>query len=140
MLGDSPENPKAIKIRHTMIRVSDLKKSVSFYTKMLGMKVMRSRESHERGEKVAYVGYGDEETHHALELVEMMDPPGEYFHGNTYGHVALLVTSVKKISEMLKEQGVEFSLDPHHVRPENPNMLAFIKDPDGYEIELTERR
>ena len=86
------------------------------------------------------VGYGDEETHHALELVEMMDPPGEYFHGNTYGHVALLVTSVKEISEMLKEQGVEFSLDPHHVRPENPNMLAFIKDPDGYEIELTERR
>ena len=41
---------------------------------------------------------------------------------------------------MLKEQGVEFALAPHSVRPENPNMLAFIKDPDGYEIELTERR
>ena len=104
------------------------------------MEVMRRRESQERGEKVAYVGFGDEERHHALELVEMMDPPDEYLHGNTYGHVALLVTSVEKISRILKEQGVEFALDPHHVRPENPNMLAFIKDPDGYEIELTERR
>ena len=140
MLGDGSEKPKAIKIRHTMIRVTNLEKSISFYTSKLGMEVMRKRESQERGEKVAYVGFGDEERHHALELVEMMDPPDEYIHGNTYGHVALLVTSVEKISQILKEQGVEFALDPHHVRPENPNMLAFIKDPDGYEIELTERR
>ena len=121
MLGDGSEKPKAIKIRHTMIRVANLEKSISFYTRKLGMEVMRRRESQERGEKVAYVGFGDEERHHALELVEMMDPPDEYLHGNTYGHVALLVTSVEKISRNLKFPNFEYSkfgrkyIPPFHV-------------------------
>ena len=129
-----------MRIRHTMLRVKNLQRSVEFYTQHLGMELMRTRESQARGERVAYVGYGDEDSNHALELVEMIEPLGKFMHGNAYGHVALLVDDVQEMSDRLKRSNVEFAHEPHHTRPENPNMIAFIKDPDGYEIELTERR
>ena len=131
---------KGMKMRHTMIRVADLRRSVDFYTQNLGMDLMRERTSKVRGERVAYGGYGDEDTSHALEIVEMIEPPAEYVHGNTYGHVALLAENGQEMSDQLKSAGVEFAHEPYHVRVGNPNMIAFIKDPDGYEIELTERR
>ncbi len=127
------------RLRHTMIRVDDLETSVAFYTELLGMTVMRRRVSEERGETVAYVGYGDEETTHALEIVQEHNPPSQWRHGNTYGHVALGVPDVTALSETLMEAGVEFPAPPQPVREGSPNKLAFIKDPDGYEIELTER-
>ena len=123
-----------------MIRVKNLQQSIEFYTVYLGMDLMRTRESEVRGERVAYVGYGSEESNHALELVELIDPPDQFIHGNTYGHVALLVENVQEMSDRLKKAGIEFSHEPHQTKPGNPNMIAFIKDPDGYEIELTERR
>ena len=129
-----------MRIRHTMLRVENLQRSVEFYTQHLGMELMRTRERQARGERVAYVGYGDEDSNHALELVEMIEPLGKFMHGNAYGHVALLVDDVQEMSDRLKRSNVEFAHEPHHTRPENPNMIAFIKDPDGYEIELTERR
>jgi len=129
-----------MRIRHTMLRVENLQRSVEFYTQHLGMELMRTRESQARGERVVYVGYGDEDSNHALELVEMIEPLGKFMHGNAYGHVALLVDDVQEMSDRLKRSNVEFAHEPHHTRPENPNMIAFIKDPDGYEIELTERR
>lgn len=129
-----------IKIRHTCLRVRDLEKSVDFYTSLLGMELMRRRESPERGETVAYVGYGDESMNHALELVQEHKPPIQYTHGNTYGHIALLVPNVDDMAEKLKNAGVEFVLEPHYVKPGNPNKIAFFKDPDGYDLELTERK
>ena len=129
-----------MKIRHTMLRVKNLQRSVEFYTQHLGMDLMRTRESQARGERVAYVGYGDEDSNHALEIVEMMEAPAKYVHGNAYGHVALLVDDVQEMSDRLKRSNIEFAHEPHQTRPGNPNMIAFIKDPDGYEIELTERR
>ena len=129
-----------IKIRHTCLRVRDLEKSVDFYTSLLGMELMRRRESPERGETVAYVGYGEESKNHALELVQEHEPPIQYAHGNTYGHIALLVPDVGVMADKLKNAGVEFVLDPHYVKAGNPNKIAFFKDPDGYEVELTERK
>ena len=128
------------RIRHTMIRVKDLERSVEFYTNLLGMNVMRRRENVVRGETVAYVGYGDEDSCHALEIVQEQQQPQEFRHGNTYGHVALGVPSVADLSEILKSAGVEFSVEPQQIREGSPNLVAFIKDPDGYEVELTERR
>ena len=119
-----------MRIRHTMLRVENLQRSVEFYTQLLGMELMRTRESQARGERVAYVGYGDEDSNHALELVEMIEPLGNFMHGNAYGHVALLVDDVQEMSDRLKRSNVEFAHEPHHTRPENPNMIAFIKDPD----------
>lgn len=130
-----------MRIRHTMIRVADLERSVAFYTKMLGMTEMRRRESAARGETVAYVGYGEnEEATHALEIVQEHAPPAEYVHGNTYGHIALGVPDVQALSDRLVAAGVRFSTLPQPVREGSPNKLAFCLDPDGYEIELTERR
>jgi len=140
MTEASETNPKGLRIRHTMLRVRDVNRSVDFYTGLLGMTVMRRRESPERGELVAYVGYGDEATHHALEIVQETDPPAEYVHGNTYGHIALMVPDVGAMADELKAAGVEFTVEPHQTRPDNSNRIAFFKDPDGYEIELTERR
>ncbi len=136
----SEMNPKGLRIRHTMLRVRDVNRSVEFYTGLLGMTVMRRRESPERGESVAYVGYGEEATHHALEIVQEAEQPAEFTHGDAYGHIALMVPDVGAMADELKEAGVEFVVEPHQSRPDNPNRIAFFKDPDGYEIELTERR
>lgn len=140
MTEASDTNPKGLRIRHTMLRVRDVDRSVDFYTGLLGMTLMRRRESPERGETVAYVGYGEEATHHALEIVQEHEPPAEYVHGNTYGHIALMVPDVGAMADELKAAGVEFTVEPHQTRPDNSNRIAFFKDPDGYEIELTERR
>jgi len=140
MTDASDTAPQGLRIRHTMLRVRDVDRSVAFYTGLLGMSLMRRRESPERGETVAYVGYGDEASNHALEIVQEHEPPAEYVHGNTYGHVALLVPDVGRLAAELKAAGVEFTAEPHQTRPDNPNRIAFLKDPDGYEIELTERR
>ena len=131
---------EGIRIRHTMLRVKDLDRSVDFFTDLLGMDLMRKRESPERGETVAYVGYGEEATEHALEIVQEHKQPAEFDHGNCYGHIALLVPDVGEMSEKLQSAGVEFTHEPHFVREGNPNRIAFFRDPDGYEIELTERR
>jgi len=130
----------AMRIRHTMLRVRDVEKSVTFYTGLLGMTLLRRRESPDRGETVAYVGYGDEDSDHALEIVQEHRQPERFVHGNCYGHVALGVPDVEALSRKLMAAGVEFPVPPQPVRPGSPNKLAFCKDPDGYEIELTERR
>jgi len=140
MSDAEPAGLGALRIRHTMLRVRDVDRSVAFYTGLLGMTVMRRRESPERGESVAYVGYGDEASNHALEIVQQHEPPADTIHGNAYGHIALLVADVGRMADALKAAGVAFTAEPHQTRPDNPNRIAFIKDPDGYEIELTERR
>ena len=132
-------DPAGFHIRHTMIRVQDLEKSVAFYTDLLGMNVMRRRVNDARGESVAYVGYGDEDGNHALEIIQEHDQPADFRHGNTYGHVALGVPDVMGLSDILMKAGVEFTTRPQAVREGSPNKMAFIRDPDGYEVELTER-
>ncbi len=132
-------DPAGFHIRHAMVRVRDLDRSVAFCTDLLGMSVMRRRVNDDRGEIVAYVGYGNEDGNHALEIVQEHDQPADFRHGNTYGHVALGVPDVMGLSEILMKEGVEFTTPPQAVREGSTHKLAFIKDPDGYEIELTER-
>ncbi len=137
----SPENLKTahkLRIRHTMLRVADLEKSVDFYTRLLGMDLMRRRENARSKTCVGYVGYGEESTNHALELIQEQDHSGGYSHDDAYGHIAIAVKDMYGLCEGLKTAGVEFISGPGQNRPDNPNLFAFIKDPDGYEIELTE--
>jgi lactoylglutathione lyase len=124
------------RIRHTMLRVADLDGSVDFYTRLLGMRVMRRRENPK--EKVAYVGYGEESAGHALELIQETAPAAAPAMGNRYGHVALYLPDIRATSAALKAAGVPFTMEPGRLRPDNPNLFAFVTDPDGYEIELTE--
>lgn len=132
-------SPDGFRIRHTMLRVRDLDRSIDFYTRLLGMGVMRRRPNADPDGVVAYLGYGEEDGNHALELLEDADNSEAYDSGTGYGHIALAVPDIYALSEMLEKEGVDFILAPEPIRPGSPNIVAFIRDPDGYEIELTER-
>ena len=90
-------------------------------------------------EQVAYVGYGEESENHALELTFEAARTEPFEMGNCYGHVALGVADIRGLCDKLEKAGVEFSHPLGPVRPGSETVVAFIKDPDGYEVELTER-
>ncbi len=127
-------------IRHTMLPVSSMERTVDFYTRLLGMDIQRVRDVPERGERVRYVGYGsDEDAGPALELIESAETRGKASLAPWTGHVALYVSDCYKLSEKLKAEGVEFVSGPGPNRPGSKDIYAFIKDPDGYVLELTQR-
>jgi lactoylglutathione lyase len=122
-----------------MIPVSDLDRSVDFYTRLFGMDIQRLRNAPERNERVAYLGYGSEDEFPGLELIEIGGPDPARKMVPWRGHVAINVSDLYKFSEQLKAEGVEFTVEPQPNRPGSPDHVAFIKDPDGYTIELNER-
>ena len=123
---------------HTMIRVGDLQRSVDFYCKAFGMKELRRRDVPDGKYTLAFVGYGDEESNTVIELtynygVEKYEP------GNAFGHFAVGVPDVAKACEVAAKAGGTIT------RPAGPvkfgtTIIAFVKDPDGYSIELVERK
>lgn len=119
-----------------MMPVGDLDRSIDFYTRLLGMDVMRLRDLPE--ERVGYVGYGSEDDGPALEMIQYKIS-GESKIPFWAGHVALYVSDLYKLAERLKTEGVVFTKEPQPMRPGSTDKVAFIKDPDGYTIELTER-
>jgi lactoylglutathione lyase len=129
---------KTMRILHTMLRVGDLERSIRFYSEVLGMKVLR-REDYPDGKfTLAFVGYGGEENHTVLELTHNWDT-SSYDPGNAFGHIAIEVDDAYKACEDVKRAGGKV------VREAGPMMhgttvIAFITDPDGYKIELIERR
>ena len=123
---------------HTMIRVKDLDKSLAFYTGPMGMKMLRKREVPEGKYTLAFVGYGDESEHCAVELTYNWDQEKPYDLGSGFGHLAVSVPDVYKACEQLAAAGVKIP------RPAGPmahggSVIAFIEDPDGYRIELIQR-
>lgn len=125
------------RIRHTMLPVKSLDTSVDFYTRLLGMQVIRRRVNEKRNESVAYVGYGEEPAFPSLELVEALTNPTKIEPGP--GHVAIGVNDLNKLSDVLEGEGVEFRQKVTPNRPGSPDLTAFVLDPDGHELELTER-
>jgi lactoylglutathione lyase len=123
---------------HTMLRVFDLKKSVDFYTRLLGMEVLREREVREGRYTLAFVGYGSEETSTVLELTYNWDQKEPYAIGTAFGHLAIGVADVYGTCERLKEAGVKITRPPGPVKF-GTTVIAFIEDPDGYKIELIQR-
>jgi lactoylglutathione lyase len=126
-------------IRHTMLPVADMDRSVDFYTRLLGMDIMRIREEPEKKLRTYYLGYGSEDDGPALELIETGGPNANAKMEPWTGHVALYVSDLTKLAEKLKQAGVKFLKEPWHNRPGKPDLMAFIQDPDCYMIELTER-
>jgi lactoylglutathione lyase len=139
MLPQKTVDGITLNIRHTMLPVSDMEHTVDFYTRLLGMDVQRIRDVPERKERVRYLGYGDENAGPSLELVESAESRGKTSLAPWTGHIALYVSDCYKLSEKLKAEGVEFISGPAPNRPGGKDIYAFIKDPDGYVIELTER-
>lgn len=124
---------------HTMIRVRDLDKSIDFYTRLLGMNLLRRKDYPSGKFTLAFVGYGDERSNTVIELTHNWEQAEPYSLGSGFGHLALGVPDVYAACETLGAEGVKIP------RPAGPmahggSVIAFIEDPDGYKIELIEKR
>ena len=123
---------------HTMIRVFDLKKSLDFYSRLLGMEVLRQRDVPEGRYTLAFVGYGAEDTSTVIELTHNWDQKEPYALGTAFGHLAIGVADVYATCATLAKEGVKITRAPGPVKF-GTTVFAFIEDPDGYKIELIQR-
>jgi lactoylglutathione lyase len=123
---------------HTMIRVGDLDRSVKFYTELLGMKELRRRDVPEGKYTLAFVGYGDEPSNAVIELTYNYGVE-KYELGNAFGHLAIGVPDIKAAVEKVRAAGGKVTREPGPVKF-GTTVIAFIEDPDGYRIELIERK
>jgi lactoylglutathione lyase len=121
---------------HTMIRVKDLERSVSFYTEVLGLREQRRKVLEKADATLVFLT--DDAGNHAIELTYNHDGR-DYELGNQFGHFALGVPDLEAAREELAAHGVEFSRGPYQVTA-GGSTIAFIRDPDGIEIELIETR
>lgn len=127
------------RLLHTMLRVLDLEKSLDFYTRLLGMKLLR-RNNYEGGRfTLAFVGYGEESDTAVLELTHNWDQKEPYEIGTAYGHIALGVPDIYATCEKLAAEGVKIPRPPGPMK-HGTTVIAFIEDPDGYKVELIERK
>lgn len=120
---------------HTMLRVKDLDKSLDFYTRLLGMQLLRKSDYPEGRFTLAFVGYGPEETHAVIELTHNWDQAEPYDLGSGYGHVALGVRDIYGICDGLEKAGAKIPRKPGPMK-HGTTHIAFIEDPDGYKVEL----
>lgn len=139
MSGKSVVSDIEFRIRHTMLPVSDLDRTIDFYTRLFGMDIMRLRNPPGENQRVGYLGYGCEDEAPALELIETGGPGAHEKMAPWSGHVAIYVSDLYKLCRRLKSEGVKFIRDPGPNRPGAKDLVAFIQDPDGYTLELTER-
>jgi lactoylglutathione lyase len=123
---------------HTMLRVGDLQRSIQFYTQVLGMQLLRTTDRPEQKYSLAFVGYGSNPEHAELELtynygVDHYDP------GSAYGHVAIGVPDAYAACDKIRAAGGAITREPGPVKGGN-TVIAFVTVPDGYKIELIERK
>jgi len=126
------------KYLHTMMRVYDLDKSIDFYTKYLNMKVLRKSDYPGGKFTLAFLGYGSEDSNTVLELTYNWDQEKPYNIGDAWGHIALGVKGIYSLCEKLEKDGVNVVRKPGPMK-HGTTIIAFIKDPDGYSIELIEK-
>ena len=127
-----------MRILHTMLRVGDLPRSIDFYTNVLGMRVLRTTDRPEQRYTLAFVGYGDEDGHAVLELTYNYGVD-RYELGTAYGHVAIEVDDAKAACEAVRAKGGTVTREAGPVKG-GTTVIAFVQDPDGYKIELIERK
>ena len=126
-----------MRILHTMLRVGDLQRSIDFYTKVLGMKLLRTTDRPDQKYTLAFVGYGTNPEHAELELTYNYGVD-KYEQGNAYGHIAIAVDDAQKTCESVRAQGGMVTREAGPVKG-GSTIIAFIQDPDGYKLELIER-
>lgn len=126
-----------MRLLHVMLRVSNLKHSIEFYTKILGMKVLRQKDYPSGKFTLCFLGYEDESKETALELTYNWGKEG-YEKGEGFGHLAIGVKDIYSTCDRIRRLGGEISREPGPMK-HSTTLLAFIKDPDGYSIELLER-
>lgn len=131
-------NASNFRMLHTMLRVFDLQKSLDFYTKHLGMKLLRKSDFPGGKFTLAFVGYGDESSNAVLELTHNWDQKVPYDKGNAYGHIAIGVPDIYGVCARLSEAGVKIPRPPGPMA-HGSTVIAFVEDPDGYKVELIQR-
>ena len=121
-----------------MLRVGDLQRSIDFYTRLLGMKLLRTTERPEQKYSLAFVGYGTNPDHAEIELT-YNHGVDSYELGTAYGHIALGVPDVYGACDKIRAGGGNITREPGPVKG-GTTVIAFVTDPDGYKIELIERK
>jgi lactoylglutathione lyase len=131
------------RLLHTMIRVSKLERSVAFYRDALGLRELRREDYPDDRFTLSFLGYGDEDETSVLELTYNYDV-ADYSLGDGFGHIAVAVTNLFAACERLAAMGVKIIRAPGPMKSANANgqrdVIAFIEDPDGYQIELIQSR
>jgi lactoylglutathione lyase len=127
-----------MRILHTMLRVGDLQRSIDFYTKVLGMNLLRTTDRPEQQYTLAFVGYGTNPDHAELELTYNYGVD-KYEIGTAYGHIAIGVPDVYRTCDLVKAAGGNVTREAGPVKG-GSTVIAFVQDPDGYKIELIERK
>ena len=131
-----------MRILHTMLRVGDLQRSIDFYTKVMGMELLRTTDRPEQKYTLAFVGYGDESRGAVLELTYNYGVGG-YDIGAGFGHVAIEVDDAAAACASVRDKasayGAKVTREAGPVKG-GTTVIAFVQDPDGYKIELIERK
>ena len=125
-------------VDHISYTVADLDRSIAFYTDILGMKVLRRRDYPDGKFTLAFVGYGDEADHTVIELTHNWETSA-YELGNGFGHLAVAVPDAYKACEAVKARGGKVTREAGPMKF-GGSVIAFVEDPDGYKIELIERK
>ena len=126
-----------MRLLHTMLRVGELQRSIDFYTRVLGMKLLRTTERPEQKYSLAFVGYGSNPDHAEIELT-YNHGVDHYELGTAYGHIALGVDDAYATCEKIRAAGGKITREPGPVQG-GATVIAFVIDPDGYKIELIQR-
>lgn len=127
-----------MRLLHTMLRVGNLERSIEFYTKVLGMNLLRTSENTEYKYTLAFVGYSSESEGATIELTYNWGVES-YELGNAFGHIALSVENAAKACERIRNNGGNVTREAGPVKG-GTTIIAFVEDPDGYKIELIENK
>ena len=123
-----------MRLLHTMLRVGDLDRSIAFYTEVLNMKLLRRKDYPDGEFTLAFVGYGDESENTVIELTYNWGVDS-YEPGNGFGHIAIEVDDVYQAAAEIKKRGGNILREAGPMNA-GTTIIAFVTDPDGYEIEL----
>jgi lactoylglutathione lyase len=127
-----------MRILHTMLRVGNLQRSIDFYTKVLEMQLLRTTDNPQYGYTLAFLGYGTNPEHAELELTFNYGVE-QYQLGTAYGHLAVSTDDIYRACDSVKAAGGHVTREAGPVKG-GSTVIAFVEDPDGYKIELIERK
>lgn len=127
-----------MRLLHTMLRVGNLQRSIDFYTKVLGMRILRQRDVPDGKYTLAFVGYGEESDTTVLELTYNYGTE-KYDLGSAFGHLAIQVEDAARTCNAVRAAGGKVTREAGPVKF-GSTVIAFVEDPDGYKIEFIERK
>jgi len=126
-----------MRLLHTMLRVGDMQRSIDFYTKSMGMQLLRTTDRPDQKYSLAFVGYANESQQAVIELTYNYGV-SSYDLGAGFGHIAIGVDDIHGMCERVRAAGALVTREPGPVKG-GTTVIAFVQDPDGYKIELIQQ-